>query len=80
MDYSTQEPRASKTHQDALTSGKTCIDCHRGIAHTLPPRSTETYDKLVESLEKYDWSILSAYLEKVAKTADKPRTAEANMK
>ncbi|MBT8128738.1 MAG: NapC/NirT family cytochrome c, partial [Gammaproteobacteria bacterium] len=24
------------THPDALESGMTCIDCHKGIAHKLP--------------------------------------------
>jgi cytochrome c-type protein NapC len=23
-------------HQTGLNEGKTCIDCHKGIAHTLP--------------------------------------------
>lgn len=50
MDYKLQEPRASKTHQEALTGGKTCIDCHRGIAHKLPPNAKEEYDKLMASM------------------------------
>ena len=37
MDYSEQGKRAFKEHEDALASGeKTCIDCHKGIAHKLP--------------------------------------------
>lgn len=28
-----QKPRARKQHLDAMTSGGTCIDCHKGIAH-----------------------------------------------
>ena len=79
MDYASQEPRASKTHQDALTNGKTCIDCHRGIAHTLPPKATETYDKLVESIDKNDSSILSAYLKKLSDAADEAHTAKAKL-
>ncbi|MCC6777740.1 MAG: NapC/NirT family cytochrome c [Hyphomicrobiales bacterium] len=63
MDYALQEPRASKTHQEALTAGKTCIDCHRGIAHKLPPRANEAYQKLVESLDKGDHKVLSDYLQ-----------------
>lgn len=54
MDYALQEPRASKTHQSALTNGKTCIDCHRGIAHTLPPKANEAYQRLTESMAKGD--------------------------
>ncbi|MCK9382249.1 MAG: NapC/NirT family cytochrome c [Sulfuritalea sp.] len=37
MDYSEQGRRGSAAHQRAFQEGKTCIDCHIGIAHTLPP-------------------------------------------
>ena len=36
FDYSEQGRRSSKMHQTGLNEGKTCIDCHKGIAHTLP--------------------------------------------
>jgi len=37
MDFTLQAQRASKQHSTALASGeKTCIDCHKGIAHELP--------------------------------------------
>ncbi len=37
MDISVQSVRASKAHQTFLFTGeKTCIDCHKGIAHQLP--------------------------------------------
>ncbi len=37
MDYSEQGRRSVAQHQDALATGeKTCIDCHKGIAHQLP--------------------------------------------
>lgn len=38
MDFTLQEPRAAEAHTTALTDegGKTCIDCHKGIAHELP--------------------------------------------
>ncbi len=36
MDYVEQNRRAAATHQRAVNEGKTCIDCHKGIAHTLP--------------------------------------------
>lgn len=29
-----QKPRARKQHLNAMTEGNTCIDCHKGIAHT----------------------------------------------
>ncbi|MEQ8321044.1 MAG: NapC/NirT family cytochrome c [Rhodospirillales bacterium] len=37
MDFSVQGPRAAEAHSTFLVSGqKTCIDCHKGIAHELP--------------------------------------------
>jgi len=36
MDYSLQGRRASHVHQTGLEGGETCIDCHKGIAHSLP--------------------------------------------
>ncbi|EGQ9521439.1 cytochrome C [Vibrio parahaemolyticus] len=40
MDYSQQGSRAAAQHSTALASGdKTCVDCHKGIAHKLPDMS-----------------------------------------
>ena len=37
MDFSEQGARSAKQHSTALASGeKTCVDCHKGIAHKLP--------------------------------------------
>jgi len=37
MDFSRQTPRAVEIHGRYLVSGeRTCIDCHKGIAHELP--------------------------------------------
>lgn len=37
MDFTLQSSRASQQHSTTLASGdKTCIDCHKGIAHELP--------------------------------------------
>jgi cytochrome c-type protein NapC len=37
MDLAKQNPRAAAAHQAFLFTGqKTCIDCHKGIAHSLP--------------------------------------------
>ena len=37
MDFTRQSPRAQTAHSTYLASGdKTCIDCHKGIAHHLP--------------------------------------------
>lgn len=45
MDFTAQSPRASEQHSTSLASGeKTCIDCHKGIAHKLPDmRGVEGY-------------------------------------
>lgn len=37
MDFTFQGRRAVAQHSQGLTHGKTCIDCHKGIAHSLPP-------------------------------------------
>jgi len=37
MDFTRQSPRAGKIHARWLQGGeKTCIDCHKGVAHRLP--------------------------------------------
>ncbi len=37
MDYTEQGRRAVARHSKGFDEGKTCIDCHKGIAHALPP-------------------------------------------
>ncbi len=36
MDFGEQGRRSSHMHAKAVDEGKTCIDCHKGIAHHLP--------------------------------------------
>lgn len=36
FDYAEQGRRSARMHQEGLNGGKTCIDCHKGIAHHLP--------------------------------------------
>jgi cytochrome c-type protein NapC len=36
MDFTEQGRRAVAQHSQGLEEGKTCIDCHKGIAHELP--------------------------------------------
>jgi len=36
MDFAEQGRRAVKAHSEGLDAGKTCIDCHKGIAHEMP--------------------------------------------
>lgn len=37
MDFGEQGRRANRQHSKGFSEGKTCIECHRGIAHALPP-------------------------------------------
>lgn len=41
MDLSEQSRMARNKHEKAPERGKTCIDCHQGIAHRLPEEPTE---------------------------------------
>ena len=41
MDPAKQRPRAKNAHAKAEAAGKTCINCHKGIAHSLPKEYTE---------------------------------------
>ncbi|CAL96554.1 NapC/NirT family cytochrome c [Azoarcus olearius] len=41
FDYSVQGRRSNQMHQAGLSAGQTCIDCHKGIAHSLPPIEQE---------------------------------------
>jgi cytochrome c-type protein NapC len=50
MDFSAQEKRSAEKHQLSLKQGSTCIDCHHGIAHRLPPGSEDAFDELEREL------------------------------
>jgi nitrate/TMAO reductase-like tetraheme cytochrome c subunit len=41
MDPAKQHPRAREPMEKARKEGKTCIDCHKGIAHLLPKEYNE---------------------------------------
>jgi len=41
MDATKQKSRAKNRHTKAQEDGKTCIDCHKGIAHNLPKEYQE---------------------------------------
>lgn len=36
MDLAKQADRPKRKHAEAMDTGQTCIDCHKGIAHSLP--------------------------------------------
>ncbi|WP_170773426.1 NapC/NirT family cytochrome c [Ruegeria lacuscaerulensis] len=50
MDFTLQENRAASEHQRAIDTGMTCIDCHQGIAHSLPPGHLQRYQEITEEL------------------------------
>ena len=49
MDFTQQRSRARNRHQQALDEGKTCIDCHKGIAHKLPAGAFDAERELDET-------------------------------
>jgi cytochrome c-type protein NapC len=51
MEFSAQEPRAARLHQDALNKGQTCIDCHQGVAHTLPAHAPDAYQEMLAKID-----------------------------
>lgn len=48
MDYTMQSRRASPQHIAGFDEGKTCIDCHKGIAHHMPDVSELSKEELKE--------------------------------
>lgn len=45
MDLEEQDKSARKKHLKSIKEGKTCIDCHQGIAHELPDEDEEEEKK-----------------------------------
>ncbi len=50
MEHSVQTIKAAKMHELGASWGKTCIDCHRGIAHRLPAGHNEA--EVIEDLHE----------------------------
>ena len=48
MDLSEQDRTARKKHSRAIDEGKTCIDCHTGIAHELPDEPEDEPENVSE--------------------------------
>ena len=44
MQLAGQARFAARIHKDAMEEGKTCIDCHKGIAHELPKKELAAAD------------------------------------
>jgi cytochrome c-type protein NapC len=48
-DLAAQSEKARKYHEGPLSNGKTCIDCHKGLAHKLPPGIAD--DEQIEGID-----------------------------
>jgi cytochrome c-type protein NapC len=48
MDYAEQGRRAAAQHTKGFQEKKTCIDCHKGVAHVLPPIDQDIGAPLLE--------------------------------
>ncbi len=49
MDLDGQARFAARIHRDGIAEGKTCIDCHKGIAHQLPEMETPEAERLSQA-------------------------------
>ena len=47
MDLDAQERRTARQHSRAAENGKTCIECHYGIVHTLPDNTEARLERIV---------------------------------
>ncbi|MBO9464010.1 NapC/NirT family cytochrome c [Tropicibacter sp. R15_0] len=68
-----QKPRARQQHLNAMKTGQTCIDCHKGIAHLdLRDRADEDYLATLEAPNpKFIRDIPQAYLDSLARVEAK---------
>ncbi len=73
-----QRPRARQQHLNAMRTGQTCIDCHKGIAHkNLRDRADEAYLETLEAPNpKFIREIPQEYLDSLARVEAK-EAAEA---
>ncbi len=75
-----QRPRARQQHLNAMEAGQTCIDCHKGIAHSdLRDRADEDYlEELETPNPKFVRAIPEEYLDSLARVTAKEE-AEAEV-
>jgi nitrate/TMAO reductase-like tetraheme cytochrome c subunit len=73
-----QRPRARQQHLNAMETGQTCIDCHKGIAHSdLRDRADPDYLEALEAPNpQYARPVPPIYLESLARITEK-EAAEA---
>ncbi|MFY0659742.1 MAG: NapC/NirT family cytochrome c [Shimia sp.] len=77
-----QKPRARAQHLNAMKTGQTCIDCHKGIAHSdARDRADEEYLEVLESPNpEFIREVPAAYLESLARVEAKEAEEEAAKK
>ena len=77
-----QKPRARKQHMNAFTTGQTCIDCHKGIAHTsVRDQLTEEELEQIEAPNpEYIREIPQMYKEGLARVEAKEAEEKARLK
>ncbi len=77
-----QKPRARAQHLNAMKTGQTCIDCHKGIAHSdARDRADEEYLEVLEAPNPaFIREVPAAYLESLARVEAKEAEEEAAKK
>ncbi|MCP4821852.1 MAG: cytochrome C552 [Shimia sp.] len=77
-----QKPRARQQHMNAMKSGQTCIDCHKGIAHLdVRDRADEEYLEALEAPNpKFIRAIPQEYLDSLARVEAKEAAEDAERK
>ncbi len=77
-----QRPRARQQHMNAMETGQTCIDCHKGVAHKdLRDRADEDYLAELETPNPdFVREIPAAYLASLARVEVREAEAEVERK
>ncbi len=77
-----QKPRARKQHMNAFETGQTCIDCHKGIAHTdvRDKLSEEELERIEAPNPAYIREVPQAYIDGLARVEAKEAAEKAALK
>ena len=51
MDFHAQDPVAAERMQAGFANGETCIDCHKGITHTMPDMAKRAREEAIAFME-----------------------------
>lgn len=77
-----QRPRARSQHMNAITTGQTCIDCHKGIAHKDVRHllTDEEIEKLEAPNPDFIREVPEVFKQGLARVQEKEAKAEADAK